>query len=94
MRWPEWVHILLYVHDTVPLSAADHALVVAAAQLAYAQGFNWVAYYTDPNAVPNFNASLPYAPAWTLTEHGVNNAMALKAGSSPLFRCCTLELLR
>ena len=32
VRWPEWAHILHYIHDTVALSAADHDLVLAAAR--------------------------------------------------------------
>lgn len=37
--------------------------------------------FTSSTASPNFNISVPFAPGWSLTEHGVNHAMALKEGA-------------
>lgn len=70
VRWPEWAHIALYVLDTVRgLSADDRAMLVEVASLAQRQGFDWVAYYTDPSASPSFMADgVPFARGWTLTE--------------------------
>jgi hypothetical protein len=83
VRWPEWVSILQRMYDTFDLApgAPERALLLETAKLIEVQGFNWRAYFTDPKSSPNFNASVPFSPGWTLTEHGVNHAMALKEGA-------------
>ena len=59
----------------------ERAMLLRVAATVAAQGYDWRAYFTDASAVPNFNTSVPFAPGWTLTEHGVNHAMALKEGA-------------
>ena len=70
VRWPEWAAILHRMHDTFDLlpGSPERAMLLATAELAAAQGYNWRAYFTDPAATPSFNASVPFAPGWTLTE--------------------------
>ena len=84
IRWPELVAILQQMVDTfdLPTGSAERALLLGTAAQVASLGFDWVAYFTDPLALPNFNvSSLPFAATWTLTEHGVNHAMALKEGA-------------
>ena len=82
VRWPELAAILQHMSDTFDLGpeSAERAMLLSTAALVQQQGFNWRAYFTDASASPNFNTSVPFAPGWTLTEHGVNHAMALKEG--------------
>ena len=82
VRWPELAAILQRMSDTFDLGpeSAERAMLLSTAALVQQQGFNWRAYFTDASASPNFNTSVPFAPGWTLTEHGVNHAMALKEG--------------
>jgi hypothetical protein len=80
VRWPELSAILQRMADTFDLApdAPERAMLLATSSLVAQQGFDWRAYFTDAAASPNFNTSIPFAPGWTLTEHGVNHAMALK----------------
>jgi len=84
VRWPEWVHIVQRMHDSFDLApdAPERAMLLALADKIQRQGYDWIGYFTDGAAKPSFNgSSLPFAPSWTLTEHGVNHAMALKEGA-------------
>ena len=83
VRWPEWVAILQRMADTFDVApdGPERAMLLRVAVTVAAQGFDWRGYFTDGSASPNFNTSVPFAPAWTLTEHGVNHAMALKEGA-------------
>ena len=80
VRWPELSAILQRMVDTFDLGpdAPERAMLLATSALVAQQGFDWRTYFTDPSATPNFNSSVPFSPGWTLTEHGVNHAMALK----------------
>ena len=84
VRWPEWVAIIQRMLDTFAgdLASDDRAMLLTLAAKITDQGYDWRSYFLDPSAQPNLNASsLPFAPTWTLTEHGVNHAMALKEGA-------------
>lgn len=83
VRWPEYGAILQAVGDAFgdEVGEAGAALLAEAYDRVAAQGFDWLAYFSGGGPAPSFNASLPFAPAWTLTEHGVNHAMALKEGA-------------
>ena len=84
VRWPEWVAIVQRILDTFSsdLSMEERGMLLDLSAKITGQGYDWRAYFMDPAALPNLNASsLPFAPAWTLTEHGVNHAMALKEGA-------------
>ena len=80
VRWPELSAIVQRMVDTFNLrpGSPELAMLLTTSALASQQGFDWRAYFTDASASPNFNSSVPFAPGWTLTEHGVNHAMALK----------------
>ena len=82
VRWPEWVAILQRMHDTFDLApdAPERALLLSTAHTIASTGYNWKGYFSDPSATPNLNDSVPFAPGWTLFDHGVNHAMALKEG--------------
>jgi hypothetical protein len=84
LRWPEWVAITHRILDTFSsdLSPEERSMLLDLCSQIEDQGYDWRGYFTNPAALPNLNASsLPFAPAWTLTEHGVNHAMALKEGA-------------
>lgn len=75
VRFPEYVAILHAVHDAFALNDTERELVANATDRVFAQGFDWTSYFNGSSPL-NFTATLPWAPAWTLTEHGVNHASA------------------
>ena len=84
VRWPEWVAILQQMDDTfdLPPDAPEHEMLLEMADAVTAAGFDWISYFTSTASEPNFNdSSLPFAPGWSMTEHGVNHAMAMKEGA-------------
>jgi hypothetical protein len=76
-RWQDWVYLVHWLWDVAP--QGHEQVLHDAAALTFAQRWDWAKYYklvTDPS----FPHSLPdtAVPAWTMYDHGVNNAQGTK----------------
>ena len=84
-RWQDWAYIVHWLLDQAP--QGEEQALWDAAELSQQQGWDWDAYYdrtgvgrTGANKgkpMPKF--AVQNVGAWTMWDHGVNNAMGTKS---------------
>ena len=77
-RWQDWVYLLHWLHDAAPQGQEE--MLLKAADLSYQQRWDWANYYRLDGGAGSEGPTLPNisVPAWTMWDHGVNNAQGTK----------------